>query len=52
MVVCQQRGHAQDVRLVELERGDELVRVGVDAEIHDLKPAPWRASSTRFLPMS
>src|SRR6185436_6415503 len=26
----QERGHAEDVRVVELERGDELVGVGVD----------------------
>src|SRR6476660_9735720 len=33
----QQRGHAQDVRLVELERGDELLGIGVDAEVEDLE---------------
>ena len=33
----QQRRHAEDVGLVELEGGEELVDVGVDAEVDDLE---------------
>ena len=41
IVVVSKRGHAQDVRLVLLERGDELVGVGVDAEVEHLEPGAF-----------